>query len=84
MVSAKEKQAPQNAAFVFLAPPTKDPPATAGNGARQCGDPEWTQKQQTTTSEDTFHEPEIYILSEICLRIRRTGGSAGAGGMLFW
>ena len=37
MVSAEEKQAPQNAAFVFLRSPTKDPPALAGSGARSAG-----------------------------------------------
>lgn len=46
----------------------------------QKRNPEWTKKQQMTTSEDTFHESEIYILPEICLHIRCVSCSAGAGG----
>ena len=40
-MSPKEKQATPKAAFVFLGPLTKVSPASAGNGARQRGKPEY-------------------------------------------
>ena len=46
IMSPKEKQATPKVAFVFLGPLTKVPPAYAGSGARQRGEPEYKHNER--------------------------------------
>ena len=55
----KEKQATPQVAFVFLGPLTKVPPASAGSGARQCGEPESISRGTNSCTNTVIKQPEV-------------------------